>query len=130
MRFALAVHGGPAAGQASRSALNFAVAALAAGHEIQRVFFQQDGVLNGSALDVVPRDETDPAAQWAQLGRKHHIDLVLCVASALRRGILDASEADRHARGTGNADPAFTISGLGQLMESALEADRLITFGA
>lgn len=129
MRFALAVHGGPATFQASRSALNFAEAALAAGHEIQRVFFHAEGVHNGSALTVAPQDETDPAEAWARLGREHGIDLVLCVASALRRGVLDAGEAERYRRGAGNMRPEFTISGLGQLVESALETDRLITFG-
>jgi len=131
MDFALAVHGDPASHQSSRTALNFATAALAAGHSISRVFFYHDGVHNGSALTVVPRDETDPAELWARLGREHDIDLVICVASALRRGMLDDAEAQRHEVGQGgNLRPEFGISGLGQLVDSALEADRLITFGS
>lgn len=130
MRFALSVHGSPATTEASRSALKFAEAALAAGHEIQRVFFQGDGVHAGSALTVAPQDEIDPAEAWARLGRTHGIDLVLCVSSALRRGLLDDGEAERYARRSGNLRPEFVLSGLGQLVESALEADRLITFGA
>lgn len=130
MDFALAVHGDPASHQSSRTALNFATAALAAGHSISRVFFYHDGVHNGSALTVVPRDETDPAELWARLGREHGIDLVVCVASALRRGMLDEAEAERHERPHGNLRPEFAISGLGQLVDSALCADRLITFGS
>jgi tRNA 2-thiouridine synthesizing protein D len=130
MRFALVVHGGPASHPASRTALRFARAALAAGHRIDRVFFHQDGVLNGSALTVAPQDETDPADAWAALGREHAVDLVVCIASALRRGVLDADEAERHGRAQGVLRPEFTISGLGQLVDAALETDRLVTFGA
>jgi tRNA 2-thiouridine synthesizing protein D len=129
MRFALTVHGGPATFQASRSALNFARAALAEGHTITRVFFHAEGVHNGSALTVPPQDESDPAALWAELGREHGTELVVCVASALRRGVLDADEARRHRREHGNLRGEFTIGGLGLLVDAALEADRLVTFG-
>lgn len=129
MRFALSVHGGPATFQASRSALNFARAVLAEGHEIQRVFFHAEGVHNGSALTVAPQDEEDPAAAWEALGRDHGVELMVCVASALRRGVLDADEARRYRRAHGNLRETFVIAGLGQLVDSALQADRLITFG-
>jgi len=46
------------------------------------------------------------------------VDLVVCVAAALRRGIVD----DVLAKG-------FRISGLGQLVESAIRSDRLVVFG-
>ena len=46
------------------------------------------------------------------------VDLVACIASAKRRGII-----------TDIAMPNVRISGLGQLVEIIAEADRLITFG-
>ena len=128
MRFSLNVLGGPADQASARSALQFARAVLDGGHEIHRVFFQGAGVHLASALTVVPQDEDDPAEAWAALGREHDLDLVVCVASALRRGLLDDAEAARYERGRGNLRPEFTISGLGQLADAALRSDRVVTF--
>jgi tRNA 2-thiouridine synthesizing protein D len=128
MRFALVVLGGPPDHACARTALDFARAALASGHELVRVFFQGAGVYCASALTVAPQDEQDVAAGWAALGREHGLDLVVCVASALKRGLLDDAEADRHDRGRGNLRPEFTISGLGQLVDASLKADRVVTF--
>ena len=128
MRFALNVLAGPADGAGARSALFFTRAALTAGHEIHRVFFQGAGVQCASALTVAPQDELDVAEAWARLGREHGLDLVVCVSSALRRGLLDDAEADRYERRSGNLRPEFTISGLGQLVDATLRADRVVTF--
>jgi tRNA 2-thiouridine synthesizing protein D len=56
--------------------------------------------------------------RWSALAADHKVDLVVCVAAALRRGIKDEVLA-----------PGFRISGLGQLVDSGIKADRLITFG-
>ncbi|MEE2893695.1 MAG: sulfurtransferase complex subunit TusD [Pseudomonadota bacterium] len=128
MRFAIHVQGGPADGDCARAALDFAEAVLTAGHELARVFFQGAGVHTASALTVAPQDERDVAVAWAEFGRRHEVDLVVCVASALRHGLLDEAEARRYARGEGNLHSAFQISGLGQLIDAALNADRVVTF--
>lgn len=128
MRFAISVHGGPYTSQSSHSALNFARAVLAEGHELYRVFFYHDGVYNGSALMAPPQDEVDLYGQWHALAEAHDLDLVVCIASALRRGVLDATEAERYEKSASNLGNRFTISGLGQLIDAALSADRLVTF--
>ena len=43
----------------------------------------------------------------------HHVDLVVCIAAAQRRGILDANEAKRQGKDADNIAPGFRISGLG-----------------
>lgn len=129
MRFAIVVRSGPVSSEGSRSALHFARAVLAAGHEIERVFFHGDGTYNATALSVPPQDEDDVGADWAAFGREHEVDLVVCVASALKRGILDAAEARRYERPADSLREGFVISGLGQLADAALRADRLLTFG-
>lgn len=129
MRFAIVVRSGPAGSEGSRSALRFARAVLATGHELKRVFFHGDGTYNANALTVAPQDEDDLTAAWAELGHRHDLDLVICVASALKRGMLDAGEASRYERAAASVRPAFVISGLGQLVDAALDADRLVTFG-
>ena len=38
-------------------------------------------------------------------------------------------EAERNGKDANNLAPGFRISGLGQLVEAAVECDRLVTFG-
>ena len=129
MKFGILVNEGPYTHQASDSAYHFTKAALEKGHEIYRVFFYNDGVNNGSRLTVPPQDERNIQNNWTELAEKHDLDLVVCVAAAQRRGILDDSEAKRHSKDADNIAPGFRISGLGQLIETGIECDRVVAFG-
>lgn len=128
MKFSLAIYGAPYSSESASTALNFARAALAQGHEIHRLFFYQDGVHNASALCVPPQDEQNLPEAWQGLIREHSLDAVVCVASALKRGVLDAAEAERYGKPAANLLEGFTIGGLGQLVDAALGADRLVSF--
>lgn len=130
MRFAVAVYGSPFRDQASYSAWQFCRAVLRSRHQLYRVFFYHDGVLGASALSVLPQDEENLAERWQALAAECGVDLAVCIASAGRRGILDEREAKRFQKQAGNLLSGFTISGLGQLADAALSADRLVTFGA
>lgn len=130
MKFSIVVQGAPYSSQAPLSALHFARAILEQDHEIYRVFFYQDGVYTGNSAIAPPQDEPDIRQMWSEFGQENHIELIVCIASALRRGILDKSEADRYEKSSANLDEAFTISGLGQLIDAGLNSDRLVTFGA
>jgi tRNA 2-thiouridine synthesizing protein D len=129
MRYSLLVLSNPASGHSNRSAAAFARALLARGHDIFRVFFLDEGARTGNALAVSPQDEHDPVADWQALQREAGLELVLCVSSALRRGILDADEAQRYERGAASMAPGFEIGGLGALIEACAHSDRLVTFG-
>ena len=129
MKFSLLVLSAPHAGVAADSAWQFARAVVDAGHELQRVFFYQEGSYQGSALAVSPQDEDDRVDRWVSLAEASNADLVLCIASAVKRGMLDQGEADRHERPAANVHPAFQLSGLGQLVDAHIESDRLVTFG-
>ncbi|MDV7209791.1 sulfurtransferase complex subunit TusD [Azotobacter beijerinckii] len=128
MKFAIALFAPPHA-PSSRRALRFAEAVLASGHEINRLFFYQDGVHNASGSIVTPQDEADLAAQWRAFVERHELDAVVCIAAALRRGVLDAQEAQRYGRAAVAVTPPWELSGLGQLHEAAQHADRLVCFG-
>ena len=128
MKFAIAVFS-PAHAPSSRRALRFAEAALAGGHEVTRLFFYQDGVHSASANVVAPQDELDIAAQWRGFIAAHQLDAVVCIAAALRRGVLDETEANRYQRPAANLPAPWALSGLGQLHEAAQVADRLVCFG-
>ena len=123
------VNEGPYTHQASDTAYQFTRATLAAGHEVIRVFFYHDGVNNGTRMTTPPQDERHIVNRWSELGSQHALDLVVCVAAAQRRGILDADEAKRHGKDGDNLADGFRISGLGQLIEASIEADRLVSFG-
>lgn len=111
-------------------ALAFARAALAAGHGISRVFFYGDGAAHGNALLLPPQDEVHVSREWAVLAASHGIELVVCIAAALKRGVMDPDTAEREERAAANLAPGYLISGLGQLTESMIEADRLVSFPA
>ncbi len=129
MKLGILVNEGPYQHQASDTAYQFTKAALAKGHEIFRVFFYNDGVNNGTRLSVPPQDDRNITQQWSQLAEEHKLDLVVCIAAAQRRGILDENEAKRHGKDSSNLAPGFRISGLGQLIEAGIQADRLVVFG-
>jgi tRNA 2-thiouridine synthesizing protein D len=129
LKLGVLVSEGPYTHQASDSAYQFTKAALAKGHEIFRVFFYHDGVNNGTRLTAPPQDDRNLQKAWSELAAKHKLDLVVCVAAAQRRGVLDAAEAKRHGKDADNIAPGFRISGLGQLVEAGIVADRLVVFG-
>jgi len=118
MKYAVLVQDGPYNHEASDSAYNFIVSALKKGHEFTGIFFYNDGVLNATKLSDPPTDDRNITKRWSELGSKG-IDIVVCIAAAKRRGINN----DVLLAGT-------RISGLGQLLEMTINADRVITFGA
>ncbi len=118
MKIGLLINEGPYQHQATDTAYLFAKAALAKGHEIDRIFFYHDGVNNSSSLTEPPQDDQNIVQRWSKMAEEHNVDLVVCVAAALRRGIKDE-----------NLAAGFRISGLGQLIEAGIQADRLVTFG-
>lgn len=118
MNIGILVNEGPYTHQASDSAYLFAQAAIEKGHKIQRVFFYHDGVYNASRLSEPPQDDRHITNRWQKLASEHHINLVVCVAAALRRGVKNE-----------NLQEGFHISGLGQLVELGILADRLVVFG-
>jgi tRNA 2-thiouridine synthesizing protein D len=129
MKFSVLVNEGPYQHEAADSAYHFTKAALEKGHEIFRVFFYHDGVNNGTRLATPPQDDRNITQRWSALAEQYNIDLVVCVAAAQRRGIVDADEMKRHGKDANNIAPGFRISGLGQLIEAGIQADRLVTFG-
>jgi tRNA 2-thiouridine synthesizing protein D len=127
--YSLLVLSSPISGHGSRNAAEFAQCVIARGHSIHRVFFLDAGTLASSANCVFARDEEDPLRAWAALVDQHAVELVICISSALKHGMLDQVEATRHERPGPTINPVFTVSGLGQLVDACASSDRLITFG-
>lgn len=129
MIFSLAIYAPPYSSQASDSAYRYALALLEKGHTLYRVFFYHDAVHTASSLVTPPQDEIHLTQNWQSIAQKHNIDLVVCIAAALKRGLLNQQEANRYEKPAANLAEGFEISGLGQLVDAAVISDRLITFG-
>ncbi len=82
-----------------------------------------------AANAVVAQDEVDIAAQWRSWVQAQGLDGVVCIAAALRRGVLNPEEAQRYQRPAANLGSGWELSGLGQLHEATQLADRLVCFG-
>ena len=118
MKFGIQVNEGPFTHQASDSAYLFAKAAIDKGHQVMLVFFYYDGVNNANKLSAPQSDDRNLVKLWGEMAEEHNVDLVVCVAAALRRGIVEDNLAE-----------GFRISGLGQLTEVGMAADRMVVFG-
>ncbi|KNC93572.1 sulfurtransferase complex subunit TusD [Trabulsiella odontotermitis] len=128
MRFALMVTGPAYGTQQSSSALQFARALVAEGHELASVFFYREGVYNANQLTSPASDEFDLVRAWQQLHEQQGVALHICVAAALRRGVTDETESRQLGLPSFNLQPGFTLSGLGALAEATLTCDRVVQF--
>ncbi|MEM0952689.1 MAG: sulfurtransferase complex subunit TusD [Pseudomonadota bacterium] len=129
MKISLLVTAAPADSYGVDPAWQFAKATLRRGHQLHRIFFYGDGVYHGNGLAVQAQNESNPASRWARLAEDHGTELVLCIASATRRGMLDNDEAHRLEQSAASAHPNFVLSGLGQWADVQLTADRIVHFG-
>lgn len=131
MKISIQINEGPYQHQAADTAYQFAKAAIVAGHEIFRIFFYHDGVNNATRFTMPPQDDRNVINNLAELKNPDgsDVDRVVCIAAALRRGLLDESEATKNSIEGNNIHPAFRISGLGQLIEAGIQSDRLVVFG-
>ncbi|PJE78888.1 putative sulfurtransferase DsrE [invertebrate metagenome] len=130
MNYAINICGAPGSSQAPQTALNFCKALITAGHTITRLFFYHDGVYTTTSLMTPPQDEQNLSYEWQAFVKEHQLDSVVCIAAALRRGVVDQTEAQRYTLSAYNLAPEHKLSGLGQLLDAAITADRFITFGA
>jgi tRNA 2-thiouridine synthesizing protein D len=73
--FTLLVTSAPFSRQSSGSAYAFCSAAIELGHQIQSIFFYQDGVINSNAYVTNHSDEINMMSQWRGLAEKHNLAL-------------------------------------------------------
>lgn len=129
MKFTIVVHSAPYSTQAAASAFRFTKALLEQGHEVYRIFFFGDGVHNASKLTVVAQDDVNWQQQWDSLIELQNLDSVVCVSSAIKRGVIDETESERYELGAVSLANSSQISGLGQLIDATIKSDRVVNFG-
>ena len=129
MQYTLLVLSSPADGQCLLTAARVTNALLRAGHTLDTVFFSDAATAVGLCSLAMPQDEISAQKEWQTLGAAHGLNLVLCVASAMQRGVVDTDGLSDDGSRTPTLAEGFTIGGLGQLVAATHAADRVLTFG-
>ncbi len=129
MKFSIVIQSSPFAKQSPTTAYRFAKSLLEQGHELYRVFFYSEATLVSNSLISPPQDEANLSEQWKSLAEEYQLDLVVCIAAAVKRGVIDQNEAKRYEKESANLSNGFELSGLGQLAEAIAISDRVVTFG-
>jgi tRNA 2-thiouridine synthesizing protein D len=122
LKYVLIINSSPYTNQASLCAHQFAKALLAKEHELLTVFFYLEAAYHGLKVAQLPTHEINIIQLWHSLAKQHHLDLSVCSAAAIRRGIqlptLPESE-----------QTLFHFASLGYLFEICQLADKVISFG-
>lgn len=128
LRYTLVVTGPAYGTQQASSAYQFALALLEKGHILDGVFFYREGVANANQYTSPASDEFDLVTAWQRLAQQQNVALNVCVAAALRRGVIDKQEAGQNGLNGFNLQSGFQLSGLGTLAEAMITSDRVIQF--
>ncbi len=129
MNFSLFITGSPTATRACHSALDFAQAILDSEvHHLKGVFFYEEATHIASQFAMPPRDECNIRDEWAALAQANNISLYVCIAAAIRRGIVNDAEATRHELPASNLAEGFQLEGLGTWVSLSNECDRVVRF--
>ncbi|PHM35591.1 sulfurtransferase complex subunit TusD [Xenorhabdus innexi] len=128
LSYCLLVTGSAYGTQQASSAYQFAQALIASGHKLHSVFFYREGVQNGNQLTAPANDEVDLVRAWQSLAAQHQFELFICVAAALRRGVVDEQQANELNLAGANLADGFELSGLGSLAEAMMLCDRVVQF--
>lgn len=96
-----------------QTALSFCKAAIESGHEIEQVFFYQQGVQHAN-VDIQPAaGEKNLLAQWLAFAEQTKTSLNVCVTASIKRGVLsdkDAATVQLHC----NVHTAFRPVGMAE----------------
>lgn len=84
-------------------------------HSIKTIFFLFNGAYAANAFIDMPSDEPNISQLWSELAQTHKVRLVVCSASAARRGICIT-----------NLAPGFSLGSIGELVESCDASDRVL----
>src|SRR5579862_1894779 len=98
-----------------RQALQLAQDILAQHDQINRIYFLFDGAYVANKYIDMPTDEFNLTKAWADFAANHDLQLAVCSASGLRRGISQETVA-----------MGFCLGSIGELLESCNAADQVL----
>ena len=82
-----------------------------------------------NTLGTAAQDEIDIAKAWQDFIADNHVNAIACIASAIKRGIINSTEAKRYDKTASNICSAIELGGLGEWIEASTLADKSIVFG-
>ena len=121
MKFALMITTKPSDPK-TITALNIAQAIIEQSHELVVIFFYQEGVLNASKYLCLPNDEFQTPSKWQAFSKQSNVPLHLCSTAAEKHGLLEETDKNDFE----HILSEFQMSGLGQLVEVTVQAERVI----
>ncbi len=126
--FTLLVTQSPFQTDAHLQAMDFARAVYRSGHCLDRVFFYQDAVLCANTRIQAPQGQAGIADAWAQCAGEYGFPLQLCIANAIRRGMVNEQENERYQLDGATVVAPFELCGLGEMAEAVSQSDRVVQF--
>lgn len=131
LHYTLILTHGPNQLESNLCAQQFASEVLLAGDIIDRIFFYQDACYIGLEAQIPGQGLITNFSEWVNIYNTYGVPLQVCIANGLRRGVLDASEAQRYSTDDQSIHktlhPSFQLVGLGELAEACQSSDRIIT---
>lgn len=122
MKFSIAVYSSPEDGSTARSALQFTQELLNQGHELYRLFFFNNGVMNCAASQNICTHD------WQTIIETHNLEAIVCMTSAQKRGLRQADKNEGQLNET-SIHPTFRPGGIAQLIDATVQSDRVVSFG-
>jgi tRNA 2-thiouridine synthesizing protein D len=96
-----------------QTALSFCEAAIALGHEIEHVFFYQQGIQHAN-VDIQPASgEKSMLTQWVKFSEQTKTSLNVCVTASIKRGVLSVEDAS-YIKSHSNVHHAFNPVGMAE----------------
>ena len=104
MKFSIQVNEGPYKHQASDTA--FSLPRLRWTQVMKSFVYSSITMVLTTRHDtsVPPQDDRNIPKLWSELAKEHNLDLVVCIAAAQRRGMMDEDEAKRQGFEDNNID--------------------------
>ena len=94
------------------------------------MFFYHEAVQTALNSRVPPQGERDISSDWVEFGRAHQIELAVCIANGLKRGVLSTGEQKRYDMPAATLAVGFELVGLGQLIDAIAASERYVEFPA
>lgn len=116
----------PALSESHATAQRLVAELINNGDIIDRVFFYQDAAYIGLKTQIPGQGLQASFDGWLNLQKQNNFPLQICIANALRRGIVDNTEAERYQQ-LETLQSGFQLCGLGEIAEACQTSDRIIT---
>ena len=116
----------PALSESHTTAQRLIAELIINGDNIDRVFFYQDAAYVGLKSQIPGQGLQASFIGWLNLQQQQSFPLQICIANALRRGVIDSTEANRY-EALETLQSGFQLCGLGEIAEACQSSDRIIT---